>query len=164
MALERERRFLVNGTIPIDEDKMMIIKQGYFVAEYDEQLRIRLTYRNDPFRSGELMLLGASMCHKKHINETDRDEKEWDIMHLPLQVIEEMYDTTKWKINKTRALIDRWEVDMIKLPNKKSLVVAEIEYDDNNPFPEELPSWIATEITGLPEYANPVLAKRFSNY
>lgn len=162
MALERERKFLVKKERSLPIENAIYIRQGYFIANKEKQMRIRISnpilfsrsfFQNkNPSESDTKAILG----YKKHINVTDREEHEWEV---DLSMGEEMYKVCDWKIEKQRGIVGRWEVDLYELKNGESLLVAEIEYSDEEPFPDVLPDWIGEEITGKSEYSNIVLAK-----
>ena len=88
MALERERKFLIKKEIPLPIENTVTIRQGYFMANKEKQMRIRLTHPvlfssdidfSKLKRSDFIKDAKAILGYKKHINVTDREEHEWEI-------------------------------------------------------------------------------------
>jgi adenylate cyclase len=148
MAVEIERKYLINlnqiGTL----ENGNRIKQGYITTNKDAVVRVRV--KND---KGYLTIKGSNIG-------VSRLEFEYEI---PLVEANEMLDKLCQKpiIDKTRYLIDFekhiWEIDIFYGDNE-GLVIAEVELVDVN---EEikLPLWIKEEVSGDIKYYNLNLMK-----
>jgi adenylate cyclase len=148
MAVEIERKYLINlnqiGTL----ENGNRIKQGYITTNKDAVVRVRV--KND---KGYLTIKGSNIG-------VSRLEFEYEI---PLVEANEMLDKLCQKpiIDKTRYLIDFekhiWEIDIFYGDNE-GLVIAEVELVDVN---EEikLPLWIKEEVSGDIKYYNSNLMK-----
>lgn len=90
-----------------------------------------------------------------------RPEYEYEI---PLDEAEEMLQTlcSNPPIEKTRYIVVHggllWEVDVFSA-SLEGLVLAEIELSDVGQH-VDLPAWVGTEVTNIPEYRNVVLFER----
>lgn len=144
MAMEIERKFLV------DNDKLVLpsyykkIKQGYIPRGNSTTVRIRLS-NDDAF----LTIKGAS------IDFISRSEFEYKI---PFNDANEILDTlcSESFIEKKRFEIfyegKKWEVDIFEGLNR-GLVVAEIELESVDEI-FKLPEWVSTEVTKDKKYSN----------
>lgn len=148
MALEIERKYLVDfeklGTL----ENGNRIKQGYFSTNKDAVVRVRV--KND---KAYLTIKGSNIG-------ATRLEFEYEI---PVDEVNEMLDKLCQKpvIDKTRYLIDyenhTFELDIFYGDND-GLVVAEVELLDENET-IKLPSWIKEEVTSDERYYNSNLMK-----
>ncbi|MFY9089299.1 CYTH domain-containing protein [Arcobacter aquimarinus] len=148
MALEIERKYLVNleklGTL----ENGNRIKQGYLSTNKDAVVRVRV--KND---KAYLTIKGSNIG-------ATRLEFEYKI---PVVEANEMLDKLCQKpvIDKTRYLIDyenhTFELDIFYGDND-GLVVAEVELLDENET-IKLPSWIKEEVTSDERYYNSNLMK-----
>lgn len=147
MALERERRFLVNHFMFNENQKKDHIVQMYIVDRRDHSVRIRII--NDE---------KAEICYKYYLSDSEKEEHEFP---LDLKIARQIHDEGSYEsiVIKTRYYKDGWEVDIYS--NK--LGVAEFEYSNDSEFPTELPYWIGAEVTGVYEYTNVGLARKFKN-
>ena len=148
MALEIERKYLVDleklGTL----ENGTRIKQGYLSTNKDAVVRVRV--KNDK----------AYLTIKGPNNGISRLEFEYEI---PFDEANEMLGNLCKKplIDKTRYIIKHdihiWEIDVFYGDNE-GLVVAEVELKDENEK-INLPSWIKEEVTSDNRYFNSNLMK-----
>lgn len=148
MALEIEKKFLLNY---VPEDLMhngIKMVQGYMLNQKDKVVRIRI--------AGEKAFLTIK---GKTVNSV-RKEYEYPI---PVNDAQEMLDLLCEKpiIEKTRNYIEHkgftWEVDCFH-GNNSGLMVAEIELDRiDQEF--EKPDWIGKEVSEDPKYYNSNLTR-----
>ena len=148
MALEIERKYLIDlGKISTLENGIRI-KQGYLSTDKNAVVRVRV--KND---KAYLTIKGAN-------NGISRLEFEYEI---PFDEANEMLDNLCKKpvIDKTRYIIKHdihiWEIDVFYGDNE-GLVVAEVELKDENEK-INLPSWIKEEVTSDNRYFNSNLMK-----
>ncbi|WP_433125225.1 CYTH domain-containing protein [Micromonospora sp. CA-240977] len=149
MALEIERKFLVDDFVaPVDAARLEL-EQGYLAAG-DNGIEVRLR------RSGSELLLGV----KRKVGEMSRVEVE-----LPISE-EEFADlwpaTAAMRLRKTRHVVTRdglvFYVDEYR-DELAGLVTAEIEFGSESEAEEFRPtSWLGPEITGAEAYKNRTLA------
>ncbi len=143
---EIERKFLVDkNKLPPLIDGQQIV-QGY-LSEHP-QIRVRLITKNG--------IETAKMAYKTAPVGLVREEIEFLI---PLKKAKELLAQTEIKLEKTRFLIGRWEVDVYAGKNH-GLVVAEIELESEDEEIGPLPVWIRHEVTGDKRYGNVSLAKQ----
>jgi len=148
MALEIERKYLIDlekiGTL----ENGTRIKQGYLSTNKDAVVRVRV--KNDK----------AYLTIKGSNSGIARLEYEYEI---PLEEANEMLEKLCQKplIDKTRYLIKHdihtWEVDVFYGDNK-GLVVAEVELSSEDEF-INLPTWIKEEVSHDDRYFNSNLMK-----
>lgn len=148
MALEIERKYLVDlkklGTL----ENGTRIKQGYLSTNKDAVVRVRV--KND---KAYLTIKGSNIG-------VTRLEFEYEI---PLIEANEMLDKLCQKpvIDKTRYLIDfenhTWELDIFYGENE-GLVVVEVELSSEDET-IVLPSWVKEEVTSDARYYNSNLMK-----
>ena len=148
MAIEIERKFLLNY---FSEDLMtrgISICQGYMVNKKGLAVRVRLSGDN-----GFLTIKSAT-------HNGSRKEFEYSV---PQEDAKEMLDLfcKKPLIEKTRYSVEfkgfEWVIDKFYGENQ-GLVVAEIELSSiDQPF--EIPDWIGKEVTHDPRYFNSNLIK-----
>jgi len=148
MAIEIERKYLIDLNKMPKLENGLDIKQGYIKTADNTVVRVR-TKAQKAFLTIKGENVGAS-----------RLEFEYEI---PVDEANEMLEKLCPKpiIDKTRYLINHdkhtWEIDVFYGDNE-GLVVAEVELEDEN---EEvlLPSWIKQEVTGDIKYYNNQLMK-----
>lgn len=123
------------------------IKQGYLMLEGKRQLRIRI-------QDGKRAIL----CYKDCLSSTERDEYEFEIN---LEDANKLYESCQYKLDKVRYSIkkDGIQIDIDSYPNGTEVV--ELEYQDELKD-EQIPAYCGDEITGVKEYSNIYLAKKFS--
>ena len=148
MALEIERKYLIDlekiGTL----ENGIRIKQGYLSTNKDAVVRVRV--KND---KAYLTIKGSNIG-------VTRLEFEYEI---PLIEANEMLDKLCQKpvIDKTRYLIDyenhTWELDIFYGDNE-GLVVVEVELSSEDET-IILPSWVKEEVTSDARYYNSNLMK-----
>ncbi|PXY01498.1 adenylate cyclase [Marinifilum breve] len=141
MAIEIERKFLVNkDLLPLPNDGKKLI-QGYIWSYPQKSLRIRI--------AGEK----AFLTIKAGNDILKRSEFEYEI---PMTDAHELLDLCDAKIEKTRYLIPMdsytWEVDVFHGDNQ-GLIVAEIELASSEEQ-IQLPEWIDQEVSNDPKYLN----------
>lgn len=148
MALEIERKYLIDfekiGTL----ENGIRIKQGYLSTNKDAVVRVRV--KND---KAYLTIKGSS-------SGISRLEYEYEI---PLNEANEMLEKLCQKpvIDKTRYIINHenhiWEVDVFYADNE-GLVVAEVELSSEDEH-INLPSWVKEEVSHDDRYFNSNLMK-----
>ena len=149
MAIEIERRFLVNG-----EDWKSFakskkeFKQGYISTNPNNwTVRVRIENEEKGFLTLKMPLTGIS-----------NHEFEYEI---PLSEAELILDLSENKLQKTRYELNwnnkSWIIDYFKGENH-SLVIAEIELISEQEVLIK-PNWCGEEITGLYQWSNAYLSK-----
>ena len=148
MAVEIERKYLIDleklGTL----ENGIRIKQGYLSINKESVVRVRI--KND---KGYLTVKGSN-------NGISRLEFEYEI---PFNEANEMLDNLCQKpvIDKSRYIVNYdtniWEIDIFYGDNE-GLVVAEVELKDENEK-INLPSWIKKEVSQDVRYFNSNLMK-----
>ena len=147
MAVEIERKFLVNGRPWVEWGQGTLYKQGY--ASKGTHLMTRVRIAGD---QGFLTLKGKT-------EGVQRLEFEYEI---PLVDAQELLDLCEGAvIEKYRWVIPFksmiWEVDVF-LGQNQGLVVAEIELESVDQT-IEYPSWIGQEVSHDPRYFNGALSQ-----
>jgi adenylate cyclase len=149
MAIETERKFLVNGSFQHLAVKNVRIRQAYLSIDPERTVRLRI--------AGEKAFLTIkSITPAKSLS-----RMEWEF-ELPLKDAEEMiYICVPGKIDKTRYYIPNgihtFEVDVFHDKNE-GLIIAEIELSTESEIFEK-PEWLGEEVTGNPAYYNANLIK-----
>ena len=143
MAVEIERKFLVDETLLPQLTDGHTIKQGYIQTADRNTVRVRVS--DDK----------AFLTLKSSSTGATRLEFEYPV---PLEDAEQMLENLCQKpfIDKKRYLIDHqghtWELDIFEGENK-GLIVAEVELQsEDETF--ALPEWIEKEVTEDKRYAN----------
>ena len=151
MALEIERKFLVNGEFKTEAFMVTRIMQGYLSSVPERNVRIRL--KGD---KGFITIKGIG-------NASGATRFEWE-KEIPIDEAQQLLEMCEpGAINKTRYLVKNtdgkhiWEVDEFHDDNE-GLIMAEIELEDENES-FDLPAWIGEEVTGNPKYYNSMLMK-----
>lgn len=143
MALEIERKFLVNTDQLKLPEKGEQIMQGYIPTEGKTVVRARV--------KGEKAYLTLKGSNKGAV----RSEFEYEI---PVQDAVEIMDQLCQgpKVEKVRYVLTvgkhEWEVDVFEGDNQ-GLVVAEVELSSEDET-VELPGWVTEEVTGQVRYYN----------
>jgi len=143
MAVEIERKFLVD-TIPHDEiSRSKMVKQGYIVNDERQVVRVR-SIDDDHFLTIKGNTIGLS-----------RLEFEYGI---PKEDAKDMFEHLcgNSTIEKTRHYVEHeghvWEIDEFHGKNQ-GLIVAEIELEsEDESF--QLPDWAGNEVSHDPRYYN----------
>ncbi|WP_271273889.1 CYTH domain-containing protein [Aliamphritea hakodatensis] len=143
MALEIERKFLIdlNSLGPLPQGIRIV--QGYIPTQGKTAVRIRL--------KGEQAFLTIKGENRGAV----RSEFEYPI---PVDDADAMLAElcNGQSVDKIRYLIDHaghtWEVDIFS-GNNQGLIVAEVELDSENES-VALPDWVREEVTGDPRYYN----------
>lgn len=149
MAIEIERKFLVDLSLLGELSGGTPIKQGYIQHSQGTTVRVRI--KGD---QGFLTLKSASRG-------LSRLEFEYPI---PLADADEMLASlcSDRHIEKTRYVIPfgkhLWELDLFSGANE-GLVIAEVELTSEKEC-IELPAWVTEEVSGDPRYANSSLVDR----
>ncbi len=154
MAIEIERKFLVNSFDYQKQSECTYIHQGYICAEKERVVRVRI-YGEKAFITIKNAAIGFS-----------RDEFEYEI---PINEAKQMLDVVciQPTIEKYRYKFQykgfTWEIDEF-LGENEGLVIAEIELEsENTSF--EIPNFIADEVTNDTRYYNANLIKNpFRNW
>ena len=143
MALEIERKFLIDieklGTLENGYD----IKQGYIQTKDKTTVRVRVK-GNEAFLTIKGKNVGATRLEYEYfIPVIDANEMLQMLCAKPI-------------IDKTRYLIEHkkhtWEIDIFHKEND-GLVVAEVELESEDEM-VELPDWIVNEVTDDARYYN----------
>ena len=148
MAIEIERKYLVQGTAWKNAANNARYRQGYLSTTKERTVRVR-TVEN----KGYLTIKGASTgC--------SRTEYEYEI---PVVDANEMLDSicVKPLIEKIRHKVTYaghiWEIDEF-FGDNRGLIIAELELISEDQK-IELPDWVAEEVTGDVRYFNSSLVK-----
>ena len=147
MAVEIERKFLVDRFQLPKLDKGTKLKQGYIESAPGKVVRIRTADEK------------AFLTLKGKTENFSRLEYEYEIPYEDaLEILDKL--CTKPIIAKTRYIIHyagkKWELDIFEEDNQ-GLMVAEIELNsEEETF--ELPPWVLREVSHLKEYRNNFLA------
>lgn len=150
MAIETERKFLVNGdAYKAAAFRHTRVRQGYLSSVPERTVRIRI--RDD---KGLITIKGKG-------NASGASRYEWE-SEIPLQEAEQLLllcepgviDKTRYEIQ-AGSLV--FEVDEFHGDNE-GLVMAELELpDEHTSF--DRPAWLSEEVTGDPRYYNSMLQK-----
>lgn len=150
MAIERERKFLVNRSVweTIDRGQSTLVRQAYLLTDAEKTLRVRV------------MDNIGWLCIKGRREGISRQEFEYSI---PVEDAEQMIILfAKSELTKLRYRVKAgdftWEVDEF-LGDNSGLIVAEIELDsEDQPF--DKPAWLGNEVTFDDRYSNSSLASK----
>ncbi|HEM49188.1 MAG TPA: CYTH domain-containing protein [Caldithrix sp.] len=149
MAVEIERKFLINGIDWKKDVRPSFYRQGYIFAEKKGVVRVRTIDQK-----GYLTIKSAPVGLK-------RQEYEFEI---PLADANAMLDNLceNYIVEKKRYKIKfadhTWDIDEFTGHNE-GLYLAEIELSDENETFEK-PSWIGDEVSQNPKYHNSNLSKK----
>ena len=152
MAVEIERKFLINPAIWQPKDTGVSIRQGYLSLDPYRTVRVR-TKEIQESRIGYLTIKGKT----KGIS---RVELEYEI---PFAEASQMLDELCHRplIEKTRYIEEHngqvWEIDVF-FGDNEGLMVAEAELKDENQL-LLLPEWIVQEVSDDERYFNASLIK-----
>jgi len=148
MAIEIERKFLVDKRYWVPQGEPVLIRQGYLKATGDSVVRVRLKG------------LRAFLTVKGKTTGASRLEFEYEI---PVSDAKQMLDELSEGplIEKQRYLIPQgvhlWEVDVF-FGDNEGLMVAEIElHSEADTFVK--PEWVGKEVTDDARYFNSNLAQ-----
>ena len=149
MALEIERKFLVNGDYKSNAKKETRIIQGYLSSVPERTVRVRI--KGD---KGFITIKGIGSA-------SGASRYEWE-KEIPVSEVKELLELCEpGAIDKTRYLVDAgkhtFEIDEFYGDNE-GLTVAEVELSDEN---EDFikPGWLGEEVTGDAKYFNSMLMK-----
>lgn len=148
MALEIERKFLVNGDFKASAHTQFRIRQGYLALSGINVVRVRT--KGDH----------AYITVKSAVKENRITRHEWEY-EIPIEDAEEMLEMCEDAIiDKMRYLVDvgehTFEVDVFAGENN-GLVLAEIELiSEDEEFSR--PIWLGKEVTGNVRYYNSYLS------
>ena len=149
MAIEIERKFLVEGDFLPEAVSSTRIVQGYICSAPGRTVRVRV-------RGGEGYLTIKGPSDEKGLS---RLEFEWKISLEEAERLLELCEPGT--IDKVRYLVPKgahtWEVDVFHGANE-GLVLAEIELKAEEDFFER-PAWLGKEVTGDRRYYNSMLTK-----
>jgi len=149
MAIETERKFLVNGEFKHLSVQKMEITQFYLVKDHIRTIRIRICDEE------------AFLTIKSPARQGTISRNEWEYQ-IPVSDAESMLPLClPGKIVKTRFLVPSgkhvFEVDLFHEENE-GLIIAELELSSDNEHFEK-PEWLGEEVTGDPGYYNSNLAR-----
>jgi adenylate cyclase len=148
MALEIERKFLVNkGLEPINTDGVSI-RQGYLHIDNEKSIRVRIAGHHS-----FLTVKGPDYKGSRTEFEYEIPVEEAEYMlnnFCGMRIIAKIRRHLLWK----KQL---WEVDEF-LGDNKGLWLAEIEMTSPDD-PVQLPKWIGKEVTGDSRFYNTYLAQ-----
>lgn len=157
MALEIERKFLVDGDFRKEAFLSVRMKQGYICTLPDRTVRVRI--------AGDT----AFLTIKGPSDASGLSHFEWE-KEISVAEADELFalagpgiiDKTRYYVHNSDG-VHTWEVDEFHSDNE-GLIVAEIELSS----PEDTfckPSWLGTEVTGDHKYSNSSLSKNpFRNW
>ena len=150
MAVEIERKFMVQGEFRKSATKMIEITQAYLSSDPERTIRIRI-------QDDEAFLTVKGISNKSGLS---RLEYEYSI---PKADAENMLSFCEaGVVVKTRFLVPvgnhTWELDVFHGDNQ-GLIIAEIELSSED---EDFikPEWVGREVTGDLRYYNSALLKR----
>lgn len=150
MAIERERKFLVNRSVweTIDKGQSTLIRQAYLSTDTDKIVRVRV------------MENIGWLCIKGRREGISRFEFEYSI---PMEDAEQMIALfAKSELSKLRYKVKvgdlTWEVDEF-LGDNTGLILAEIEVDSEEQAFDK-PAWLGNEISFDDRYSNSSLASK----
>lgn len=150
MAVERERKFLVNRSIweTIDKGQSSLVRQAYLATDANNTVRVRVMDNT------------GWLCVKGNREGISRLEFEYTI---PVEDAEQMIaQLAKSEITKLRYKVRNdeltWEIDEF-LGDNAGLIIAEIELDSENQ-PYDKPAWLGNEVTFDDKYSNSSLATK----
>lgn len=148
MAIEIERKFLVQGDAWRALGSALAYRQGYLLSSLGKTVRVRQAGDR-----GYLTIKGETQG-------ISRQEFEYEI---PLPDVEELLEMCdRPLIEKTRHKILHnglsWEVDEFWGDNE-GLIIAEVELTDPDQL-LDLPDWVDREVSHDPRYFNAALARQ----
>ena len=149
MAVEIERKFLVDGDFKATATGVTVIRQGYICVQTGKTVRVSL-------RGDEAFLTIKGPSDARGLT---REEFEWAI---PVADAERLFALCEpGMIDKERYLVPcggfTWEVDVFHGENE-GLVLAEIELpSETTSF--ERPVWLGQEVSGDRRFYNSMLTK-----
>lgn len=150
MAIETERKFLVNGEgYRSSAFRHTRIRQGYLSSVPERTVRIRI--RDD---KGFITIKGKGNESGISRYEWEREIKPKEAEQLLLLCEPGVIDKTRYEIHAGQLV---FEVDEFHGDNE-GLVMAEIELPDEHASFER-PAWLGKEVTGDPRYYNSMLQK-----
>lgn len=150
MAIEIERKFLVNASLWQPQGQASHYRQGYLCIDEERALRVRIAGQS-AWLTLKGRLPGQSIA---------RLEYEYPI---PLADAQQMLDRlclwppidkVRYKIRHGRHL---WEVDIFAGANS-GLMIAEVELEHPNEA-VELPAWVGREVSDDSRYSNASLSQ-----
>jgi adenylate cyclase len=146
MAMEIERRFLVNGDAWRSLGQASEYQQGYISVDAERIVRVRI--------AGDQ----AWLTLKAKVTDVSRHEFEYPIPKADALTI--LASMCPMQVSKHRTKVPVgahvWEIDEFHGEND-GLILAEIELDsENTPF--DKPHWIGEEVTQDGRYTNAYLA------
>lgn len=148
MAIEIERKFLVDGTRWQPNTTGVRYRQGYLCPGAGLTVRVRVA-GTQAFLTVKGPTTGYARAEYEYpVPVADAEEMLADLCQKPL-------------IEKIRYRIEHaghtWEVDVFQGDNR-GLILAEIELEsEDSDF--ALPAWISKEVSGDPRYFNSALAR-----
>lgn len=147
MAIEKERKFLLNNDKVQNFGYGKVIQQGYIMLADGQELRVRIMESDD-------MLPFCYICYKQKISISERYEFEYEI---PQDDAEKLLSLAKYSLTKMRfkTTFNDNNVDIDLYPD--GLGVVEIEFEGEL---TELPPYCGEDITGMWEYSNIEIAKK----
>lgn len=149
MALEIERKFLVEGDFKPFAKTAIRITQGYLSTVPERTVRVRI-------KDGQGFITVKGLCSKSGAS---RFEWEKEIPEDDAQQLLKICETGI--INKTRYLVEigkhTFEVDEFYDDNL-GLITAEVELSSEDEVFEK-PEWLGKEVTGDKKYYNSMLMK-----
>lgn len=143
MAVEIERKFLVNQTILGELRDGIAIKQGYIPTQGKTVVRLRI-------KGSKAFLTIKGESHGIRCSEFEYEIPVSDAQAMIDELCaSKVIDKTRYEIQVGQHL---WEVDIFHGANQ-GLIVAEIELsDENEEF--ETPDWVSEQVTGQAKYYN----------
>ncbi|OHX67564.1 CYTH domain-containing protein [Flammeovirga pacifica] len=150
MAIEIERKFLLQSFDVTLATNSSRIVQGYICSDTDKTVRIRIKKEK-----GFITIKGKS-------DEEGLARYEWE-KEIPLDEAEALLKLCSGGvIDKIRYEVvagkHTYEVDVFEKENQ-GLIIAEVELSEKNETFEK-PIWVGEEVTGDPKYYNAMLMKK----
>ena len=148
MALEIERKFLVDGDFVADVTSSARIVQGYLASSPSASVRVRI-YGDKGY-----------ITVKGRISKSGMSRFEWE-KEIPVDEALSLLMLCGGVIDKVRHIVQfeghDFEVDVFKGANE-GLIMAEVELSSEDEAFEK-PSWLGQEVTGDMRYHNSMLLK-----
>jgi len=150
MNIETERKFLMKGLPNLNYDKIVQIKQDYFIGDGESVSRVRLSSNNND--------IIYTYTKKTPISKGSNYEDEYEI---PVDEYYKLLMKTRKTLNKTRHVYShnnhKFEIDVFS----NGMIMMEVEMEElgDIDFPEEIEGYIEREVTGDSRYSNYNLSK-----
>lgn len=150
MAIEIERKFLVQGDFRAHATSHSRIVQGYLCADTGRTVRVRLRGEE-----GFLTIKGRSKDGGLSRYEFEKSITKDEALSLLELSLPGVIDKERWLVPHEGLI---WEIDVFHGDNE-GLIIAEVELSSaDQSF--SLPDWVGEEVTGQRQYYNSALTQR----